>query len=228
MSVHRISPLIIFITLAGGFAKAETLAAIATRMDQAAPVFSTVGAKLKKSSFTKVINDTTTESGTILIKRVKPNDMRVKIDFIGTDARSAVFHDRKYEVLLPKVKVVQEYDLGQYGALVDQFMLLGFGTSGKSLLQNYDIKVVKQEEVGGQQTTRLELIPKSKDALVHLSKIEMWVPEGQTYPIQQRLHFPSGNYDTVTYSDLKLNAPLSEDALKLHLPRGVKREFPQR
>ncbi len=228
MSVHRILSLITFITVSAGVAKAETLAAIEARLDQAAPVFSTVSAKLVKSSFTKVISDTTTENGTILIKRVKANDMRVKLDFTGADERSAVFHDHKYEVLLPKLKVVQEYDLGKYGALVDQFMLLGFGTSGKSLAENYEIKVVKQEELAGQQTTRLELIPKSKEARVHLLKIEMWIPEGKSYPIQQKLHFPSGNYDTVTYSDLKLNAPLPDDALKLRLPKGVKREFPQR
>ena len=228
MPVHRILPIISFFTVACGFAAAETLAAIEARMDQAAPAFSTVSAKLKKSSFTKVIDDTTSESGTILIKRVKPNDMRVKIDFTGADARSAVFHDHKYEVLLPKLKVVQEYNLGEYGALVDQFMLLGFGTSGKALAQNYDIKVVNQEALGGQQTTRLEMTPKSKEARVHLAKIEMWIPDGQSYPIQQKLHFPSGNHDTVTYSELKLNAPLSEDALRLQLPKGVKREFPQR
>ena len=228
MSVHRILSFISCFTIAAGFVKAETLAAISTRMDQAAPLFSTVSAKLKKSSFTKVINDTTTESGTILIKRIKTNDMRVKIDFTGADERSAVFHERKYEVLLPKLKVVQDYDLGEYGSLVDQFMLLGFGTSGKSLALNYEIKVVNQEEVGGQQTTRLELVPKSKEARAHLLKIEMWIPEGQSYPVQQKLHFPSGNYDTVTYSDLKLNAPLSDDRLKLRLPKGVKREYPQR
>lgn len=228
MSVHLIIPILAFLTLAGGQARAETLAAIETRMDQNAPVFSTIAAKLKKSSYTKVINDTTTETGTILMKRVKPNDMRVKIDFSGTDERSALFHDRKYEVFLPKLKIVQEYDLGQYGSLVDQFMLLGFGTSGKSLAQNYDISVLKQEELGGQKTTCLELIPKSKEARVHLVKIEMWIPEGQSYPIQQKLHFPSGNYDAVIYSDLKLNGHLSEDALKLRLPKGVKREYPQR
>ena len=228
MLLHRTYQIITLLCAAQGLASAESLAAITARMDQSAPEFKTVSAKLKKSSFTKIINDTTSENGTILIKRVKAGEMRVKIDFTGDDARTALFHDRKYEVLLPKLKVVQEYDLGQYGALVDQFMLLGFGTSGKSLAENYDIKFVKQEEIAGQQTSRLELIPKSKEARGHLSRIEMWIPEGQSYPVQQKLHFPSGNYDTVTYSGLKLNAPLSDDSLKLDLPKGVKRDFPQR
>ena len=228
MILHRIIQIITLLSAANLLTAAETVAAIAARMDQAAPEFKTVSAKLKKSSFTKIINDTTSESGTILIKRVKAAEMRVKIEFTGDDARTALFHDRKYEVFLPKLKVVQEYDLGLYGALVDQFMLLGFGTSGKSLAQNYDIKLVKQEDVAGLQTTQLELVPKSKEARVHLAKIEMWIPEGQAYPVQQKLHFPSGNYDTVTYSGLKLNAPLSDDLLKLDLPKGVKRDFPQR
>jgi outer membrane lipoprotein-sorting protein len=228
MQFHRIIQLITLFTVTSGLVAAETLAAIEARMDQAAPDFKTVSAKLKKASFTKVINETTSENGTILIKRLKADDIRVKLEFIGADARTALFHDHTYEVLLPKLKVVQEYDLGKYRSLVDQFMLLGFGTSGKSLVQNYDIKVVKQEELAGQQTTRLELIPKSKEAREHLSKVEMWIPEGQSYPVQQKLHFPSGNYDTVTYTDLKLNVPLPDESLKLPPLKGVRRERPQR
>ena len=227
MELHRTIQIITLLTVSGGLVAAETLAAIEARMDHAAPEFKTVSAKLKKASFTKVIDETTSESGTFLIKRVKADDTRVKLEFTGADARTAVFHDHKYELLLPKLKVVQEYDLGKYRSLVDQFMLLGFGTSGKSLAQNYDIKVVKQEELASQQTTRLELTPKSKEAREHLSKIEMWIPEGQSYPVQQKLHFPSGNYDTVTYTDVKLNAPLSDESLKLDT-KGAKREFPQR
>ena len=228
MLLHRFIPLIALSAIAGSAALAETIAAIEARMDQTAPLFATVSAKLKKSSYTKVIDDTTMESGTILIKRIKPGETRVKIDFTGQDKRSALFHDRKYEVYLPKLNVVQQYDLKQYGSLVDQFMLLGFGTSGKSLSQNYTMKALKQEELAGRQTTRIELIPNSKEAREHLLKIEMWIPEGKSYPIQQRLHFPSGNHDTVIYSDLKLNEPLADKDLKLDVPKGVKTEFPQR
>ena len=227
MLLHRFISLITLSAIASA-AGAETIAAIESRMDQAAPAFTSLSAKLKKSSYTKIIKDETTETGTILIKRVKPGDTRVKLEFKGADERVAVFHDRKYEVYLPKLKIVQQYDLKQYGNLVDQFMLLGFGTSGKSLLQSYTMKVLKQEEIAAQQTTRIELLPVSKEAKEHLTKIEMWIPEGKSYPLQQRLYFPSGNYDTVTYSDLKINEPIAEKALKLEVPKGVKTEYPQR
>ncbi len=228
MLLNRYVSSLILLPLAASLADAESLAAIEARMDLTAPSFKTVNAKIKKTSFTKVISDTTSEYGTILMKRAKANDTWVKIEFTGADERVAVFHDKKYESYLPKMKLVQEYNLAQYGSLVDQFLLLGFGTSGKALAEKYEIKVVKQEELAGLQTTRIELTPKSKEAREHLEKIEMWIPEGQSHPLQQKLHFKSGNYDLVTYSDLKLNGPLSDDMLKLKLPSGVKREFPQR
>jgi outer membrane lipoprotein-sorting protein len=41
------------------------------------------------------------------------------------------------------------------------------------------------------------------------------------------LYWPGDDYDVATYSNLKTNVNLSDAALKLDLPKGVKREFPQ-
>jgi outer membrane lipoprotein-sorting protein len=44
--------------------------------------------------------------------------------------------------------------------------------------------------------------------------------------LRDKITEPSGDSQTMTYSDLQINPPLPPDALKLKLPPGVKTEHP--
>jgi outer membrane lipoprotein-sorting protein len=61
-----------------------------------------------------------------------------------------------------------------------------------------------------------------------LQPLEMWVSEAGGYPVQQKFVQPSGDYHLFTYQDVKINPPLADEAFRMKLPKGVKREFPQR
>jgi outer membrane lipoprotein-sorting protein len=84
------------------------------------------------------------------------------------------------------------------------------------------------QPVAGQKTARLELIPISKEVLQHLKKLELWVSESTGYPVQQKFFLPANDYMLVTYTGMKANPDLSDSALRLKLPKGVKREHPQK
>lgn len=207
--------------------RAATLDQVLAVMDQSAPAFEGMSAALKRSDFTAVISDTSDESGRIRMKRPRNGRVQMLIEFIEPDARSVAFADKKAEIYYPKMKTVQVFDLGKYRDLVDQFLLLGFGSSGSDLRKNYDVKLIASEDVRGVTTSRLELIPKSASAQEHLKKVELWInPEG--YPLQQKFYRPSGDYTLVNYSELKINPRMASDALTLKLPSGVKREYPQK
>ncbi len=124
-------------------------------------------------------------------------------------------------------RTVQVYDLGKYRDLVDQFLLLGFGTSTLELRKNYSVRFIGDDKVAGERTARLELTPKSNAAREHLSKVELWISDAG-YPLQQKFYRPSGDNTLTIYSELKINSNLTEDSLKLRLPSGVKREYPQK
>lgn len=196
-------------------------------MDKAGAVFRDMSARLKRQDHTAVINDTTEETGAIQMRKTGNHGAQMRIDFDEPDNRTVVFADRKAEIYYPKIRTVQIYDLGKYRELVDQFLLLGFGTSGQELQKNYSVRVTGEEKIAGEAVTRLELAPKSAAAREHLAKVELWVLCGG-YPVQQKFYRLSGDYTLITYSDFKLNTGISEQALKLKLPAGVKREFPQK
>jgi outer membrane lipoprotein-sorting protein len=122
------------------------------------------------------------------------------------------------------LKTVQEIDLGKRTDLIDQFLLVGFGTSGQELQSNYTVKYVGEESIAGQKTHRLQLTPRKEK----VQAMELWIADSGGYPVQQKFVQPSGDYYLFTYQDVKLNPQLGDEAFKLKVPKGFKREFPQK
>lgn len=228
MFFRRVAALSFACSLVPSCALCSTLEQVLALMDTASASFRDMSAKLKRIDHTAVIDDTTEETGTVRMKRSGSREMRMLTEFDEPDRRTVAFADRKAEVYYPKIRTVQVYDLGKYRELVDQFLLLGFGTSGKELEKNYAIKLAGEEKIDGDPVVRLELVPKAASAQKHLKKVELWISAGGGYPLQQKFHRPSGDYTLIQYADLKINPNLPDGALRLKLPAGVKREYPQK
>ncbi|MEZ5401063.1 MAG: outer membrane lipoprotein carrier protein LolA [Bryobacteraceae bacterium] len=207
-------------------ATADSLPAVLGRMDQAGPAFRGITAQFDRVIHTAIIDDSSTDGGAIRMQR-KGKDLRVLLQFTKPEPRSIAFDNKSAQVYNPKINTVQIFDLGKQKSLVEQFLLLGFGASGKDLAKAYNIKYLGEENVGKTKAARLELIPKSDKVREHYTRIELWIADGG-YPIQQKLYEPSGNYMRMTYSGIKLNPPLETAQLSIDLPADVKREYPQR
>jgi len=197
------------------------------KLDETGPSFKGMTASLSRTTFTKVLNDKASESGTIKLRK-QGKDLQTLIEFTQPDPKIVAFKGRKAEIFYPKLNTVQEYDLGKQTDLLEQFLLAGFGSTGRDLKANYDPKLVGEETVAGQKTWHLDLAPVNPKVKDKFKRLELWLDQVGGYPVQQRFLQPSGDYYMFTYSDVKLNPGLSDDDLKLKLPKGVKRETPQK
>lgn len=198
----------------------ETLA----RMDQAAAKFTSLSADVRKVSHTGVIDEDTVDMGTVLMKRPKPRDIRMLLEIKPPDPKQLLIDGKRVQIFYPNSLLVQEYDMSKYKSLLDQFLLLGFGSNSKELESNYTITLGGSEVIAGEKTTRLELIPKSQEMLAHLKRVDLWVSDDTGMPLQQKFYQPGNDYQVATYTNIKINPNLPE--LKLDLPKGVKKEFP--
>ena len=207
-------------------APAATTEEVLAKLDASAAKFSGLSADLTRVTYTKVLDDKAAESGTIALRK-QGRDVQVLITLTKPDEKIVGFRGRKAEIYYPKLKTVQEWDLGKHGALIDQFLLVGFG-SGRDLKAAYGIKYAGDETVAGQPAWKLELTPLGNDVKDKLRRVDLWVSQKDGYPVQQRFVQPSGDYYLATYSNVKLNPALTEEALRLKLPKGVKREYPQK
>lgn len=204
--------------------RAQSVDAVLARMDQAAPGFHAMSANVEMLTYTKILDDKTLEKGTLKMQRQKGNEVRAILDFSGeADARVIAFLGNIVRIYYPKLKEYQDYEVGKNSDVLNQFLLLGFGSSGKELARSYSISLSGEEKVGDVETTKLLLVPKDAKVLERLSKIEMWIPNDAAYPVQQQFYEPSGNYRRVTYTDINLNPPI-RGTLELTLPPGVKQQ----
>jgi outer membrane lipoprotein-sorting protein len=208
----------------GSGLRAETVDAILARMDQAAPNFHGMSADVLMITYTAILSDKTIEKGTLKMQRLKGNEVRAIIDFSAqTDARVIAFLGKIVRIYYPKLKTYQDFEVGKNAQVLNQYLLLGFGSSGKDLARSYEITAEGIEDVGGQTTTKLLLVPKDPKVKERLTKVEVWIPKDAAYPVQQQFYEPSGNYRKVTYSNIQLNPPMT-GTLELKLPPGVTKQ----
>jgi len=209
----------------------DPLQDVVRRMDRAAGEFQAMAAQVTYVTHTDVLNENTTETATVVMKKIQPGEVQGRVDFTAPDVKSLTFEKRKVQIFYPKIKTLQIYDLDKQGEQIDKFLMIGFGTSGTELAKDYSMKVLGSESLKDEQnvqTIHLQLIPKASDAKQYVSMLELWIPEqGDPYPLREKISQPSGDYRLVTYSDVKINpAHLKSDALQLKLPSGVKTEHP--
>jgi outer membrane lipoprotein-sorting protein len=208
--------------------QANSLPELLSRLDAAAPSFKGVSADLKKVSHIAVIDDTSSESGQLKLQRSHRSEIRAIIEFTGEkDKRTIAFADRTVKVYTPNLALVQKYDLGGNAKFLNQFLLLGFGSSGKDLQKGYDIRLLGTETVDGRATTHLELTPKDKGVQEKLKKAELWFPVEAAYPVQQKFYEPNGNFTLITYSNVQTNPVFDAPVLELKVPPNTREETPK-
>jgi outer membrane lipoprotein-sorting protein len=207
--------------------RAESLTDVLARMDRAAQEFRTFSANVKRTEFTAVLSETTEVTGTVRLRRGKGGTEGI-MEFQGQDPYLVHFGGRTVEVFYPKANTVQIYDTGKRAGAVEQFLLLGFGTSGAAIRKDYEVKLGGSEPLAGLQTTRIELAPKAAEMKNILTKVELWIPEGQANPVQEKVTTPSRNYTLIVYSDPRLNGAAPDAEFVLKLPANVKKVYPQK
>jgi outer membrane lipoprotein-sorting protein len=193
---------------------------VLTMIDKSAQDFHSLTANIQHVKYTAVVNDTSTETGQLYVRR----DDKMRIDFLTPDKRTVLRNGDDLFLYTPKINRVEEINLGKNRAMVDQYILLGFGTRSAELQKSYDVAVTGEEELDGKKVVVLQLTPKSEEVRKQIVKIQMWVDEASWLPLQQKFYEDaSGDYFLAHYTDLKKNLKFSDNKFKQDWPRGVSR-----
>ena len=197
------------------------------RMDKAAAGFKAMTAQVTHVTHTDVLNEDSTESGTVIMQKLPSGQVGGRVDIVSPDPHNLIFERTQVQRYFPKIKTLEVYDLGERGELLDKFMMIGFGTSGAELAKDYDVTVLGVEKDQAGKFVHARLLPRSEDVRQYVKSTELWIPEGNDpYPVREKILQPSGDYIIVTYNEMKINPPLKPDALQLKLPSGVNTVHP--
>jgi outer membrane lipoprotein-sorting protein len=203
---------------------AWTLPQILKQVDRGAKEFKSLTADVERTKVTVVVDDHSTESGQIRVRK----DAKMRIDLTSPDPRTILRTGDKLYIYNPKIHRVEEYDLGQHREMLDQFILLGFGTNADDLRKSFTMSVEGEETLGTQKTVRLQLMPKDGDVLKEISRIDLWLDEATWVPAQQKFYESgSGDYFTVRYSNVTRNVPIPDARFRQNWPVGTTRVKPQ-
>ncbi len=233
-TVYRISVLLcaalaaasLFSTIQGSTSPQTnwTLDNVLKQLDTQAASFQSLSADLERTKVTVVVNDKSTESGQIFVR----SEGKMRIEVTQPDARTILRDGDNFYIYNPKIHRVEEYNLGKKKSVVDQFLLLGFGTSGSSLKESYSVTLQGEETLDNRKVLLLELLPKTDEVRKQLSKIQLWLDESTWLPVQQQFfETGSGDYFIIRYRNMNRNVRIPDNEFKPHWPHGTTRVQPQ-
>jgi len=193
-----------------------TTETVLAMMDKSASDFRSLTADIENTKYTDVVKDSSVETGHIYVRR----DQKMRIEIIKPDPRTILRNGDNLFMYTPKVKRVEEFDLGKNRAMVDQYVLLGFGTKSQNLQKSYDVKMTGEEQLDGRRTYLLELTPKSDDVRKKITKIQIWIDSSSWLPVQQKF-YESGSADYIQfhYSNVMKNLKIPDSRFKQDWPK---------
>jgi outer membrane lipoprotein-sorting protein len=193
-------------------------------MDKSARDFHTLTADIEHIKYTDVVKDTSSETGKLFVRR----DEKMRIEFMTPDRRTILRNGDSLFVFTPKINRVEEYDLGKNREMVDQYVLLGFGSKSENIKKNYLVTLLGETEFDHRKTVMLELTPKSDQVRKQIARIQMWIDEASWLPVQQKF-FESGSEDYLIfhYTNMMKNLKIGDSQFKQDWPKGVSRTKPR-
>lgn len=197
-------------------AKSDHLKAVLDEMNASSARFQSAQADLRQEIFTKIVQDTDTQSGSIyFIRSGNSTQMGLKLGPPGSGANAAPaqfveFKGGKLRVYNVGTNHLDEFSSsGKNQSLAETFMTLGFGGSGNDLAKAWNITDQGTEQIndGTKSVTveKLDLVSKDEGVKKNFSHITIWIDAARDVSLKQEFFATSGDTRTVFYTNLRLN-----------------------
>jgi outer membrane lipoprotein-sorting protein len=217
--MNRATKLGIFaLTLAGLMHAADSADAAFARIDAAAKSFKGMTADLTDTEHNALVNEDEVNKGVVKFLRIKANSMRAVITW-NNGSGGLEYNGKEGKLYNAKTKTVDVVNLSGKQSTVNKYLALGVGASSAELKSEFDVSYMGEENVGGQPTSHLKLVPKTHDPASSLKQADLWYGANGLV-VQQKISHPSGDYQVMLYSNVKLGS-IPEKELELQLPKGV-------
>ena len=193
------------------------LESVLNRMDATAATFKSAEADFVWDQYEKVVNDTTKQAGKMYFRR-SGSQIQMAANITGDtpgDKKFVLYQGDMVRMYQPNIDQVTEYATGKDKGAFESFLVLGFGGRGHDMLKSFDVSLLGNENVGGVNAAKLQLVPKTQKARNVFDRILLWIDPARGVSVQQQFFEPTGNYRLAKYSNLKLNEKIPDDVFQL-------------
>ncbi|MDD5543362.1 MAG: outer-membrane lipoprotein carrier protein LolA [Acidobacteriia bacterium] len=189
---------------------------ILSELDKTSRDFRTLEAKIRNTKYTRIVDDTSVESGQLWFRR-DPRGNKIKIEFKKPSQRDILIADSRVVIYYPKINKLDNYELGSDSMQnkAELGLLAGVGSSGQTLRNTYTIRYLGEERIDGKKTVKLALSPRDPKAKTLFSTQEVWLDSNDWLPVRQKLVESSGDSLTIDFSDVKRNDRISDKVFRI-------------
>ena len=198
---------------------ADRLKTVLSQMDAASARFHSAEANVQKLQFERIVNDTSTETGTIYFLR-NGGSMQMGAKFDPPDAQVLEYKNGVGRLYNPATNQLQQISAGGANAARSEgFLTLGFGGSGSDLAKAWTIADLGAEQMSDSSKTvpveKLDLVSKDASVRGNFTHITVWIDPARDVSVKQVFYTPSGDTDTTIYTGIKLNQPIDLKAFEI-------------
>ena len=195
-------------------AKTDRLKSVLSQMDAASLKFKSAEADIKKEHFEKIVSDTSGEAGTIYFLRAG-NSIQVGAKF--KNGQTLEYKNGTVRLYAEGTNHLDQASAsGANQARFETFLTLGFGGSGADLVKAWTITDQGTEQVTDSgkpvQVEKLDLVSKDPSVRNTFNHVTIWVDPARGVSLKQEFFAPSGNTDTTTYNNIRLNQTINVKA----------------
>ena len=203
------------------YASPQLLTGILAKMEKMHKELRSLKAGLVQEKVNAQIGTRDKDFGTLMYKpAVGKAKGKFRIDYtkpttntIAVNGDAVLYYQPKLnQALKMTVAKAAKSRVGGYG------QILGLDGSVKSLVDQYNIDFVGDENVDGQGAAHLRLTPKASGGM---ASIEIWV-NNSGFPLMQKFNERNGDYTVVKLTNLQQNVAINDGDFEVKLPGGVK------
>jgi outer membrane lipoprotein-sorting protein len=193
--------------------------AVQAQMDAASKHFKSAQANFQRDYFQKIVQDTTTDMGSIYFERSGAStDMGAVLTSPGPQSKNkpakvVQYNGGKLQMFDPGVDQITIINTSANQAEYESFLTLGFGGSATELCKSWDITDNGPETITDGKPIKVEkltLMGKTPDSRKTFDYITIWVDPATAVSYKQYFHTAAGNYQTATYQNVKLNGSIDK------------------
>jgi outer membrane lipoprotein-sorting protein len=189
---------------AGAQPKPGHLDEVLRKMDAASLKFQSAEADFQWDLYEKVVRQTTTQKGTIYFKKEGGTTV-MGVKMTSPSLKYIEFRNGVLRLFEPGTNHLTTLDATKNKAMLESFLTVGFGGSGKELAKAWTISDLGDETIDGVQTAKLDLVPKDPAVRNNCTHMTIWVDPLRGLELKQSLYMPSEDYRTAVYMNIKYN-----------------------
>ena len=202
------------------------LGKVLDQMNAASVKFRSAAASFNADMYTAVVQQHEEQGGTIAVRKVRSSaEMKLHVTSEGGQAtsRELLYKDGALDYYEPNLKQETIFKAGKNRQTYESLLTIGFGGSGRELMADWQVTFEGMETMDGVKVAKLNLVSKSPTVRDNFSHILMWIDPARSIAYKQEFFMSSGDTRTVTYSDIRYNAPLADSVFRIQVAPGTRR-----